>query len=189
MKKGRHSTFSHWPYPKAFRLRMIEAGFFGCNKNDRTICLYCNRICHQWDIDLDDPCEVHKILSPNCPFVKSMTCCHSLQYNKISSTLPCHKDYVDPQNRLQSFSSWSSHGFPSIDKLVMAGLFYDGSKIVCFYCNESFNNWESDNHPIAEHVRRFPNCNFARQLCGEELYRKIQQALKSRASICEIYYC
>ncbi len=179
MKKGRYSTYFNWPRPAIFCLRMIEAGFFGCNNSDRAICIYCNLICHQWDINLDNPCEVHKTLSPNCVFVKSMSCCHSLQYNKITSTLPSYRDYVNPQNRLQSFSSWSSHGFPSIDKLVEAGFFYDGSKLVCFYCNGTINTWQSNNHPIAEHVRCFPNCNYARQLCGEGLYDKIQQSLRT----------
>jgi hypothetical protein len=172
LKQARQRTLSHYPTSKLIRLQMIEAGFFGCNVGDRVICIYCNLICHQWNFNIDDPCEVHKTLSPNCLFVKSMSCGHSLQHDKI---VP---NYVDPKKRLASFSTWSKHGFPSIDKLVYAGFFYDGSKIKCFYCNGSFENRKFENHPLAEHVRCFPHCNYARQLCGEELCYKIQRAMK-----------
>ena len=186
-RQARFNTFSHWLHPSIFCLRMIEAGFFGCNNNDRVICIYCNLICHQWDIESDDPCEVHRTLAPHCPFVKSMTCYHSLQYNKITSTLPRHKDYVDPQSRLQSFSSWLSRESTLVDKLVDAGFFCDGSNIVCFYCDGTFDSWKSNNYPIAEHVRCFPNCNYARQLCGEGLYHQIQQqSLKSKHGLVNI---
>jgi hypothetical protein len=167
----------------SFRSQMIEAGFFGCVIDDRAICIYCDLICHKWNIDIDDPCEVHKNLSPNCSFVKSMSCCHSLQYNKNVPILPNCINYVDPQKRSASFSTWSNNQFPPIDKLVEAGFFYDGSKIKCFYCDGSFQNWESNNHPIAEHVRYFSHCNYARKLCGEELYHKIQHAIKYKSGL------
>ncbi|CAF4854486.1 unnamed protein product, partial [Rotaria sp. Silwood2] len=50
---------------------MISAGWFSCNINDRVICIYCNTIFHEWTNN-DDPIEVHKRLSPKCPFVISM---------------------------------------------------------------------------------------------------------------------
>ncbi|CAF0910342.1 unnamed protein product [Rotaria sordida] len=178
LKTIRHRTFSHWSYPVSFLSRMIDAGFFGCNIDDRVICIYCDLICQQWNIEIDDPWEVHKIFSPNCFFVKSTSHYDALQHNHTVFTVPNYIDYVDPKKRSASFSTWSKKGFPSVDKLVDAGFFFNGSKIICFYCNGSFDNWELNNHPIAEHVRCFPYCNYARQLCGEELYHKIQQSTK-----------
>jgi hypothetical protein len=65
-------TFSHWPHDTMpSPEQMIEAGFFNCNVSDRVICLYCNLICQQWT-PTDDPCEVHKTLSPHCAYVKVM---------------------------------------------------------------------------------------------------------------------
>jgi hypothetical protein len=154
---------------------MVEAGFFSCNANDRVMCFYCDIICEQWNVEIDDPYEVHQILSPNCSFVKSMLHNNPSQCDKIISI---SSNYIDPQKRLASFSTWSNAKFPSRDQLVRAGFFYNNVKITCFYCNGSFTNWESDNHPIAEHVRLFPHCNYARQLCGEELYQKIQRSMK-----------
>lgn len=69
----RRRTFSHVS-PKAIptKEQMVAAGFFHCNVSDRVICIYCNLICQQWKEDTDDPVEVHKIISPNCPYVQSI---------------------------------------------------------------------------------------------------------------------
>jgi hypothetical protein len=175
LKRARQHSFSLWPHSPPFRTRMIEAGFFSCNVNDRVICIYCDLICHEWNIERDDPCEVHKTLSPNCVLVKSMIIrCD----NNLLSILPSHIDYTDPQNRYGSFSTCPDVKLASIKKLVDAGFFYDNTRITCFYCNGSFEDWESNNHPMAEHVRWFPNCNYAKELCGEELYHKIQQSMR-----------
>ena len=177
LQKIRCRTFYRWHYRKSFVSRMIKAGFFACNVKDRVICIHCDLICQEWDAEIDDPCQVHKLLSPNCSFVKQMSR-DPLRSTKSVFTLPYYTNYVDPQERLASFSTLSHNKFLPIDKLADAGFFYSDSKITCFYCNGSFECWEFNNHPILEHVRLFPYCNYARQLCGEELYYKIQRSLK-----------
>ncbi|CAF3962783.1 unnamed protein product [Adineta steineri] len=70
----RQRTFSHWLHQKTpAKEQMIHAGFFCTNVCDRVICMYCNLICQQWEKDIDDPIEVHKILSPKCPYVLSLS--------------------------------------------------------------------------------------------------------------------
>jgi hypothetical protein len=65
LQQVRRHTFSHWPHPpKPSAAQMIEGGYFNCNVDDRVICIYCDLICQQWTPHTDDPCEVHKILSP-----------------------------------------------------------------------------------------------------------------------------
>ena len=72
MKQGRRRTFSHWSHRTVpSSEQMIEAGFFSCNVADRVICIYCNLICQIWTSDTKNPCEIHKILSPECSFVKA----------------------------------------------------------------------------------------------------------------------
>ncbi|CAF1351461.1 unnamed protein product [Adineta steineri] len=164
--RSRSCTFSDWIQPETFKCRVIEAGFFSCNLKDRVICIHCNLICEQWNTE-HDPCEVHKILSSNCLFVKSM-----LKYTPLSI-------YANPEQRLASFSNWSNKISLSIDKLVHAGFIFDGSQIKCFYCHGLFKHCDSINHPLVEHIRWFPYCNYARQLCGEELYYKIQRSINT----------
>ncbi|CAF4341464.1 unnamed protein product, partial [Adineta steineri] len=70
LKQVRRRTFSHWPHRTIpSTAQMIESGFFNCNVGDRVICIYCNLICQQWTPHTDDPCEVHKTLSPSCIYV------------------------------------------------------------------------------------------------------------------------
>ncbi|CAM4829543.1 unnamed protein product, partial [Rotaria magnacalcarata] len=70
VKRARKRAFSNWPHRiSPSSAQMIEAGFFNCNVGDRVICLYCNIICQQWTPNTDNPVEIHKILSPKCPYV------------------------------------------------------------------------------------------------------------------------
>ncbi|CAF1132288.1 unnamed protein product [Adineta ricciae] len=65
-------TFSHWPHRSPeFINQMIEAGFYGCNADDRVICFECDLGVQCWRPHIDDPCDVHRRHSPNCKYVRS----------------------------------------------------------------------------------------------------------------------
>jgi hypothetical protein len=179
---------------------MILAGFFQCNVGDRVICLYCNLICQQWLSHTDDPSEVHQTLSPQCPYVRLMMksrqtssvsilnesstnnarvlTSDSIRSNEIVQALACHIGYIEIPKRQASFASWPQETLPSVDDLVRAGFFYTGAKtiVTCFYCNGSLQNWGPKDNPVVEHARWFPFCAYAKQLCGHELYQKIQES-------------
>ncbi|CAF3410412.1 unnamed protein product [Rotaria sp. Silwood1] len=203
LKQIRKRTFSHWPHRTSpSSAQMIEAGFFGCNVGDRVICLYCNCIFQQWTPHTDDPCEVHKTLSPKRPYVIAMlkrqptgsiliinefsNNSHSLtsnntdafRCNEIVYTAACHTNYIEIPRRHASFDTWPKENLPSVDDLVRAGFFYTGTKtiVTCFYCNGSLQNWGANDNPTIEHARWFPHCAYAKQLCGPELHRKIQES-------------
>ncbi|CAF4059475.1 unnamed protein product [Rotaria magnacalcarata] len=189
LQEVRRRTFSHWSHSIAsFLHSIIEAGFFGCNVDDRIICIYCNLICQQWIPRADDPCEVHKTLSPNCPYVKSKLTRpgissinvgdeSSTQSNNNISGVPCNPTYSEISKRHASYATWPIEDLPSVDALVRAGFFYTGTKtiVTCFYCNGSLQDCGSNDNPLIEHARWFPQCTYARQLCGEELYRQAQE--------------
>jgi hypothetical protein len=207
----RRRTFSHWPHrtiPSSSE--MIEAGFFNCNVGDRVICIYCNLICQQWTPHTDDPCEVHKTLSPNCIYVKcklirpaassivivnetasGATSANQLstsnnidpvRSNEIVFTAACNPAYTEIPKRCASYATWPTENLPPVDDLVRAGFFYTGTKtiITCFYCNGSLQNWGPNDNPMIEHARWFPHCAYAKQLCGDELYRKIQESKRAQ---------
>lgn len=179
LKCIRNRSFYNWSYSPTFCSQMARAGFFSCNDGDRVICMYCDLICHKWDVEIDDPYEVHKELSPHCLFVKSMSYSNNLPNSNTRIVLPIHINYADPEKRLASFSVCSEMNCSSKEKLVNSGFFCNGSQIACFCCNGSLHNWSSNNHPLAEHIWRFPHCNYAKQLCYKELYDKIQLTKKS----------
>ncbi|CAF1538318.1 unnamed protein product, partial [Rotaria sordida] len=204
VRRRTFSHWSHHTVPSS--AEMIEAGFFNCNVGDRVICIYCNIICQQWTAHADDPREVHKTLSSNCIYVKAKLMnptqssiiiineqpttttkdIHSSQTNNLDSLrsncvvfrTPCNPNFSEIPKRYTSFSTWSSENSPSVDALVQAGFFYSGTAtiVTCFYCNGSLQNWGSNDNPIIEHARWFPSCPYAKQLCGEDLFRKIQNS-------------
>ncbi|CAF3732674.1 unnamed protein product [Rotaria sp. Silwood1] len=203
LKEVRFRTFSHWPHSASpSRTQMIESGFFSCNVGDRVICLYCNLIIQQWTPHTDDPCEVHKILSPQCPFVLGMLIrpmtasilivnessasnqsvtgmtINAFRSNGIVLTAACNVAYIEIPKRHASFATWPNEALPSVDDLVRAGFFYTGTRTVvtCFYCNGSLQNWGANDNPMIEHARWFPHCLYAKQLCGDDMYRKIQES-------------
>lgn len=210
LQRIRRQTFSHWSRrTKPSTEQLIAAGFFGCNVGDRVICLYCNLICQQWTSDTEDPSEVHKTLSPRCPYVLSMLTypefsptlilndistnnlnnqAHGLnnmnehRFDQIVYTRPCHAMYSDITKRHGSFATWSQESAPPVDELVRAGFFYSGTGnvVTCFYCGGSLQNWGATDNPINEHARWFGQCPYAKQLCGDELHRKIQEANRAR---------
>jgi hypothetical protein len=207
MKQIRKRTFSHWPHRMSpSNAQMIAAGFFSCNVGDRVICIYCNIICQQWTPHSDDPYEIHKTLSPKCPFVVAMLKQQQtssiliindssnneqlltsngfdpFRSNEIVYTAACHTAYIEIPKRHESFATWISENLPSVDDLVRAGFFYTGTKtiVTCFYCNGSLQNWGANDNPTIEHVRWFPHCAYAKQLCGAELYRKIQESKRAQ---------
>jgi hypothetical protein len=208
LKQIRKRTFSHWPHrssPSASQ--MIVAGFFNCNVGDRVICIYCNIICQQWTPNSDDPCEVHKTLSPKCPYVIAMlttaptssisiineasATVDPFRSQAIVHTAACNPNYSEVPKRYASFATWSNENLPPVDDLVKAGFFFTGTKtiVTCFYCNGSLQNWGVNDNPMIEHARWFPHCAYAKQLCGVELHRKIQESKRAQQGlflICDV---
>jgi hypothetical protein len=199
LKQVRKRTFSHWPHRSSpSSSQMIEAGFFNCNVGDRVICIYCNLICQQWTPNTDDPCEVHKTLSPKCSYViakltpsqttsisiinEASTSADPFRCHAIVYTAACNTNYIEIPKRYASFANWPNENLPSVDDLVRAGFFFTGTKtiVTCFYCNASLQNWGPNDNPMIEHARWFPNCAYAKQLCGAELYRKIQESKRAQ---------
>ncbi|CAF1122080.1 unnamed protein product [Rotaria sordida] len=205
VEQSRRRTFSQETFSCPLCLeRMIKAGFFSCNIDDRVICLDCNLICHQWVPHSDDPCEVHQTLSPECPIVKNMLIhsqtssalivndnsttnhtagavnTHTFHSNEIVLIAPPNSVYEYIPKRIESFATWPNGPLPTIDDFVRAGFFYtgNGSIVTCFYCRSSLHNWNANHDPMIEHARWFPHCAYAKQLCGDVLHRTIQESTR-----------
>ncbi|UJR30929.1 hypothetical protein I4U23_018441 [Adineta vaga] len=209
VKQVRKRTFSHWPHSSTSSpsfSQMIQAGFFSCNVEDRVICIYCNIICQEWSLFTDDPFQLHKMLSPNCPYVRAMLNSSSISsllilnnHSTASQSLLSENNYlyrcdaivhltaINPlymeiPQRYSSFLTWPYENLPSVDDLVKSGFFYTGTKtiVTCFYCNGSLQNWSANDKPLIEHVYWFPQCAYAKQLCGSEMYEKVQQLKRAK---------
>ncbi|CAF1228962.1 unnamed protein product [Rotaria sordida] len=165
MKEVRCRTFSHWPHQKALsRTQMISAGFFYCNVGDRVICLYCNLICQQWTPDTDDPEKVHQTLSSLCPYVLFI-----LKTRQTSTALILN----DSSNNRVLTSN-----LLRFNEIAQASAFHR-VYVEISKRQSSFNSWpqgDLPSNPLIEHVRWSPFCLYAKQLCDDELYRKIQES-------------
>lgn len=183
-RKARINSLSHWPHQTPTNQQMAEAGWFSCNVSDRVICIYCNTICQQWSPN-DDPVEAHIRLAPKCPFAICLST-HDRSHKIINDNLPfkfspIHSAMCEPSRREASFTSsnWTNDS-PSIESLVRAGFFCPGvsNTVTCFYCNGSLHKWGNNDNPMIEHARWFPKCLYAKHLCGNDLYEKIQMSKK-----------
>jgi hypothetical protein len=106
----------------------------------------------------------------------------SLRSHEIVYTAACNPDYIELPRRDASFALWPNENLPSVDDLVRAGFFYTGTKtiVTCFYCNGSLQNWGPSDNPMIEHARWFPHCPYAKQLCGDDIYRKVQESKRAQ---------
>ena len=158
IEKGRAHTFSNWSDQRIPDSdQMIGAGFCYCNINDQVLCIYCNLICNQWHADTDDPSEIHRTLSPTCPFVRSRLTLPSLTQRVIDDgfevstvnieTLPyslipsdpsssrstathavIHSKFLKIDQRYESFLRLPNQlRLPPVNELVKAGFFYSGT--------------------------------------------------------------
>jgi hypothetical protein len=105
--------------------------------------------------------------------------------NEFVHTAACNPAYAELPKRTASYAAWSNDNLPDVDDLVRAGFFYTGTKtiVTCFYCNGSLQNWGPKDNPTIEHARWFPHCAYAKQLCGDELYRKIQESKRAQQGL------
>lgn len=206
LQQVRQRTFSHWHRRGGpTSAQMVEAGFFYCNIEDRTICLHCNLICQRWIPYIDNPCEVHRTISPNCVYVKeklmrpltssinvehensaSTTDSNVLQSDNNGSHVAHHRNYSPFHKRDASFATWPEKYSTSVDTLVKAGFFYTGNQtiVTCFHCNGSLDASNMRKNPLVEHITQFPHCDYAKQCGGDNLYFAIVESnkLKQRMS-------
>lgn len=187
-RKSRLNSLSHWPHSTPSSESLASAGWFGCNVTDRVICIYCNTICHEWTIN-DDPTEVHRRLAPTCPFILSILPKEQtpkiINDNMLEKFSPTHPAMSEVSRREATFTNnlWTESS-PSIESLVRAGFFCPGisNTVTCFYCNGSLHKWGTNDNPMIEHARWFPHCTYAKHLCGDNLYQKIQMTKKPKLS-------
>lgn len=98
-RRSQEQTFSHYPHSSPeFIGRLIDAGLYGCNVEDRVICLGCNLICQQWIPHIDDPREVHSNLSPKCRYVRL----NLMNFRLLSSSSSSPPPPQSPRSPLQT---------------------------------------------------------------------------------------
>lgn len=73
---------------------------------------------------------------------------------------PRYLAYKDICVRIQSFDSWPKFYVQHPLKLSLAGFFYTkiGDGVRCYSCGGFLSQWNSQDDPVEEHNRFFPDC-------------------------------
>lgn len=136
--KIRANTFVNWPSITPNTQDMIAAGWSYTNIGDRVICIHCNILFHKWT-ESDRPYEIHRLRSPQCPFVLSAekkaanrsasTITITTEPNTQAAVGAVNTTYALACRRYETFQKWphiEENPMPSIESFVDAGFFYTG---------------------------------------------------------------
>lgn len=126
--------------------------------------------------------ETSSRLSPDDEQPSTLSNTGILKSQEIVFTRAVNPAYIELPKRHATYAQWPKENLPSVDDLTRAGFYYTGTRtiVTCFYCNGSLQNWGQKDNPTIEHARWFPNCAYAKQLCGDELYRKVQESKRAQ---------
>jgi hypothetical protein len=63
-------------------------------------------------------------------------------------------------------------------KNLIINIHYTGMNDLCrcFTCDGGLQRWDADDDPWIEHARWFPQCQYVRQIKGQEYINMVQQA-------------
>jgi hypothetical protein len=154
---------------------MKEAGWFivrTTNGELVAVCLYCDKGCKGWNRQ-HDPYEVHRFLSPDCPFILNARATQTPSSPIVESmsrherVRPSLHAMAELPERVKSFEQWPlGLPHPSFDVLVEAGWFYIGQNttIECFSCHGQICTSRMNNDPMLAHVNQ---CKYAGHLRGK----------------------
>lgn len=156
-------------------MKMKEAGWFiAINKDNESVavCLYCKKAWKQWHPQ-HDPYKIHKILSPDCPFVLYV---HNMPISSplIVKSIPRHRRIRPSSDRMavlperkNTFLRWPHLlPHPSFVKLADNGLFYTGRNrtVKCFSCQGQIEICSRNVNLMLAHNAR---CKYAKHLRGK----------------------
>lgn len=197
-RKARTSTYSTWRNCSAVPSEdMINAGFTSCNVGDRVICAYCNLTCHQWTPHVDEPREVHKTLSPQCPFVKQMLS------NRAQPCIINSNQILDSEHGLSARTttnsiSLSSRLYPFAHRMNNRNISHSGASPstssieesirvdsadppiqhdqTCAECQKSLYNMGTCYSTTADIARWLVHCVHTKQFSADQVYDQIQKS-------------
>ncbi len=209
-QQARKHTFSDWPHRFMPSVEdMTKAGFFACNVGDRVMCIYCNIVCHQWTPHVDEPCEIHKILSPHCPYVKEKLSSGEqprIVNDNQNSTSALASNHLSTRNSTHSFqfsnllrppeqrgrnrrASRPSTVSPtmSIAEQIRQDSFYPRIKHdeACADCKKSLQNMGPCDSEMTDCARWFVHCAHTKQFSADQVYDQIQNSKQAQRSMFE----
>lgn len=170
---GRLETFEcgpePWPRASPSPHHLARAGFYYTGYEHTVICFLCEVEISDWD-DGKDPLIKHYNKNPNCSFIWGE--CSSELQKLLSQERVAHRSphYASSSLRLHTFSNWQYSNLITSYQLASAGFFYTGhgSRVECFSCGLTHQDWKKGDLPLHVHRQRNPNCPFIGSLLSKE---------------------
>ncbi|GFS80778.1 x-linked inhibitor of apoptosis [Trichonephila clavipes] len=145
---------------------LAKRGFFHTQTPKRIECAYCGErffyfkyhrqdpfyppaCCGKWKLHLSDPSN--KLTSPR-PLTDG-------QLNLRKYYVAAFPQLKSEEARYSTFGGWPRLHV-KVRELVEAGLFYLGEEdyVQCYWCAETFGNWNNGLDPVLEHKLRYKQC-------------------------------
>lgn len=158
-----------WPRASPSPHNLALVGFYYSGYEHTVICFLCEVEISDWD-DGKDPLIKHYNKNPNCSFILrefSSELQKLLSEEKVAHRSP---HYASSSLRLHTFSNWQYSNVITSYQLASAGFFYTGhgSKVECFSCGLTHQDWKKADLPLHVHRQRSPNCPFIGSLLSKE---------------------
>ena len=158
-----------WPRASPSPHHLALVGFYYTGYEHTVTCFLCEVEISDWD-DGKDPLIKHYNKNPNCSFIlEEFT--YELQKLLSEERVP-HRSpqYASSSLRLHTFSSWQYSNLITSYQLASAGFFYTGhgSRVECFSCGLTHQDWKKGDLPLHVHRQRSPNCPFIGSLLSKE---------------------
>lgn len=171
-------TFKGWPSKIVTPTALAKSGFYYTNKNDTVKCAFCNMKVNKW-AEGDVPEQIHKQLSPQCPFVQN-------KYQHFEDQKPAmYPKFKKLEKRMETFEDWPISLAQRPEILSRAGFFYTGKgdRTLCFACGVGLKDWEKDDEPWQEHAKWSSNCEYLIFCKGKEYVIEICDKYKIKHNL------
>ncbi len=158
-----------WPRASPSPHHLALVGFYYTGREHTVICFLCEVEISDWD-DGKDPLIKHYNKSPNCSFILR-------EFSSELEKLLCEErvphrspHYASSSLRLHTFSNWQYSNLITSYQLASAGFFYTGhgSRVECFSCGLTHQDWKRGDLPLHVHRQQSPNCPFIGSLLSKE---------------------
>ena len=146
---------------------LARVGFMYLGQEDRVHCFSCGVIISNWD--QKDPLREHFTKSPSCTFLRENFAAQVQQFEREHLTATHNDKYANSSARLHSFASWPLGYIATSYQLASVGFFYTGvrTKVQCFSCGLSYEEWRRGDIPLLVHRKMSPLCKFLNTLISK----------------------
>ena len=170
--KERLKTFHQPPYPwprnRPSGKELAEVGFFYRGFEECVKCCRCGVEISQWNDDTN-PLLVHYTKRRSCRFLLAN---FSREIKRLSSNPAARhysEKYANSSARLHSFAAWSLGHIVTSYQLSSVGFYYtqEGTKVRCFSCGRTYEDWKNGSIPLLIHRQLNPLCPFLSTLINK----------------------